>query len=90
MDSGSTTVKSITQDKRWTIIWIAEIFTMIVAGVVTVEADLVEEVLEANMAANAVDAEYNVAKAEVFAVATDKKDIMETKVSTLTLTIPAS
>ena len=57
---------------------------------VAVEANLVEGAVEAYLAAEVVDTEYKVAKAEVLAAAENEKDKMETNVSALTLTFSAS
>ena len=56
---------------------------------VVLEDDSVEEDIEANLVADAVDAEDKVFKAEVVAVARDKEDITETKGITLTLNFDA-
>ena len=63
---------------------------IMVVGAFAVEADLVEEDVGDDMAADAVDAEDKVTKAEVAAVSMDKDDITETKGTNLTLIFTAS
>ena len=50
----------------------------------------VEETTEADLAADAVDAEEKVSQAEVVTVEVNEEDMMKTKGSTLTLILPAS
>ena len=58
---------------------------IMVAGEVAIEAYSVEESVEDNLVAEAVDAEDKMAEAKVVAVAMDKDGIMETKGITLML-----
>ena len=63
---------------------------IMVAGAVMVEKNLAEEAVEDNLVTYAMYAEEKVAKAKVLAVAMDEEYIIETKGSTIKLTLPAS
>ena len=63
---------------------------LMVARVITVVTDLVEEAVENDLEEEAVDTKDKVSEAEVVSVTLDKEDIMETEGSTLMLTFPAS
>ena len=61
-----------------------------VVGRIAVEANFVDDSVNAYLEAGALDAEDKVANDEVVTLDVDKKDIMETKVRTLMLTFPDS
>ena len=63
---------------------------LMVARVITVVTDLVEEAVENDLEAEAVETKDKVSEAEVVSVTLYKEDIMETEGSNLMLTFPAS